>query len=61
MQINVFAATRAAANATAQAIEDGLRTSPALQARPNAQPMCDYDADMLVYSTIQDFSIWAAR
>jgi hypothetical protein len=56
MQINVWSNTRAEAVALMDQIEDSLRT--ALVARPEAAKFNDYDYDMLVYSSQQEFRYW---
>jgi hypothetical protein len=56
MQINVWSNTRAEAVALMDQIEDSLRT--ALVARPEAAKFNDYDNDMLVYSSQQEFRYW---
>lgn len=61
VQINVFAATRLESITLIRAIEDALCASAAFIARPEAEPMHDYDLDMLTYQAMQDFSIHAAR
>lgn len=61
VQINVFAATRLESITLIRAIEDAMCASAAFIARPEAEPMHDYDADMLTYQAMQDFSIFASR
>lgn len=61
VQINVFAATRLESITLIRAIEDAMCASVAFVARPESEPMHDYDHEMLVYQAMQDFSIFAAR
>lgn len=56
-QINVWSTTRKEAKATIKAIEAALRPPP-LNARPESAAFNDYDYDMSVYGSQQDFSIW---
>lgn len=56
MQINVWADTRKQALALARSIEAALRGATTFHARPLGEPVCDYDADVPVYGTRQDFS-----
>lgn len=60
-QINVWSDTRAEAAATALLIEAALRQAEQFVARPLSAPSSDYDHDMLVYGSRQDFSIWSDR
>ena len=61
VQVNVWADTRASAVTTMQAIEDAIRMSVLFQGEPESAPLSDYDHDMLVYGSAQDFTIWADR
>jgi hypothetical protein len=61
IQINVWSDTRLEANTLAQSIEDVLRMTTVFQAEPSSAITADFDADIPVYGTIQDFSIWADR
>ena len=61
VQINVWSDTRASAVSTMQAIEDAIRMSVLFQGEPESAPTSDYDHDMLVYGSMQDFTIWADR
>lgn len=61
MQVNVWANTRESAVTTAQAIEDAIRMSTLFQGEPESAMTADYDADFPVYSSSQDFTIWADR
>lgn len=60
-QINVWSSTRAEASAIALQIEAALRQATVFVARPLSAPASDYDHDMLVYGSRQDFSIWSNR
>lgn len=61
MQINVWANTRSEAKAMIKAIESALILSPTFSAKPVAAPQSDFDADVPVYCSSQDFSIWHDR
>lgn len=61
MQINVWADTRISAFATLQAIEDAIRMTTVFQGEPESAPTSDFDADIPVYASRQDFTIWADR
>lgn len=62
IQINVWARTRMASMTLIRAIEDALIASTAFQvARPDGEPISDYDDDTELYGSIQRFSIWATR
>jgi hypothetical protein len=56
MQINVWSNTRAEAVALMDQIEDSLRT--VFNARPQSAKFNDYDHDMLVYGSQQEFRYW---
>jgi hypothetical protein len=61
IQINVWADTRAEAKAAIKAIEAALIIATTFQARPVAAPASDFDADIPVYCSRQDFTIWCDR
>lgn len=61
VQISVWAPTRIAASTLARQVEDALRQSLAFQARPDSDQLARMDADLKLYGTNQDFSIWSAR
>jgi hypothetical protein len=61
IQVNIWADTRAAANPLALQVENALRTSSLFTAIPEGAFVGDYDADVPVFGTSQDFSIWSAR
>lgn len=61
VQVNVFSATRLESINLIRQIEDAMCSSPVFIATPDAEPMHDYDSDMLTYEAIQDFSIYSAR
>lgn len=60
IQINVWSNTRAEALSVSRAIEDRMRTATAFTARPISAAVSDYDADIPVYGSRQDFSCWYA-
>lgn len=55
VQINIWSDTRAEAMSVIRAIEDAMRAATAFRAIPQAEPMCDFDADTPVYGAHQDF------
>lgn len=59
MQINVWAETRSQALLVMGQIEDAMRAATAFSARPQAAAFNDYDHDMQVYGSQQEFSIWS--
>lgn len=61
IQVNVWADTRVSANTVIHQIEDAIRTSTAFTGRPQSEPINDFDADIPVYRSMQDFSIWGDR
>lgn len=61
VQVNVWADTRAAANALALSVESTLVASTAIDAEPVGAFVADFDVDMNVYGTRQDFSCWGDR
>lgn len=60
-QVNVWADKRSESVALALQIEAALIGSSAFQAQPVAALVADFDPDVPVYGTRQDFSIWSAR
>ncbi|MEP6587505.1 MAG: DUF3168 domain-containing protein [Polaromonas sp.] len=61
MQINVWADSRLSAMTLARQIEDALCAATAFTARPNAEPVSDFDADIPVFGCRQDFTLFATR
>jgi hypothetical protein len=60
-QINVWADTLKEALILARQIEEDLCAASQFTAIPESEPIEDYDADVPVYGTRQDFSIYGAR
>lgn len=58
VQINVWSDTRMEAMTLARAIEAAMCTATAFTARPAGDVVADYDADVPVYGTRQDFRCW---
>jgi hypothetical protein len=56
IQINVWSDVRSQARSLIDQIEDAMRGFHA--ARPQAAAFTDYDHDMLVYSSQQEFRFW---
>jgi hypothetical protein len=61
VQVSVWAATRAAANDLARAIEAAMVAATSMQATPQSARMAMHDEDTDRRGTRQDFSVWAAR
>ena len=61
IQINTWGDTRLSTMTLARQIEDALCASTAFQATPNGEPVGDFDADIPVYGTRQDWNIFAPR
>jgi hypothetical protein len=60
-QISVWGDTRASVAALAILIESALIPATAFQASALSAPAADFDADVPVYGSRQDFSIWSNR
>jgi len=60
-QINVWSDSRAEAKNLIKQIEAAMIASTAFQARAIAAPASDFDADVPVYGSRQDFSVWSDR
>ena len=60
-QVNVWAADRAGAAALALQIESALVLSTAFQASAEGAPTALFEADLKLYGSMQDFSIWSDR
>ena len=61
LQINVWAGTRAAANALMRQIEDAMCASTDFTAWPNAEPISAHEDAPDVYGCIQDYTIYSER
>lgn len=61
IQVNVWADSRLEAKGLMKLIEAALIVDTSIQARPLSACVSDFDADMAVYGSRQDFSIWADR
>jgi hypothetical protein len=55
IQVNVWADTRLQSLSIARSIEAAMRAATAFFAAPIGEPVADYDADIPVYGTRQDF------
>lgn len=60
-QVNVWAATRASAATLALAIESAMTLATTFQAKPMGAPVADFDSDVPVYGSAQDFDVWSDR
>ena len=60
-QINVWADTRQQASGLALEIEQAMITATAFQASQRSAFSSDFDPDIPVYGTRQDFSVWSTR
>ena len=60
-QIDVYADSRAACAAVALQVETVMTAAAAFQARAIGAPVSDYEPDVSIFSSMQDFSVWSAR
>lgn len=60
-QINVWSNTRIEAAALAIQIEAAMVAATAFQASAESAPVADFDADVPVRGTRQDFGVWSDR
>lgn len=60
-QINVWADTRASASTVMLAVESAMTLATAFQAKPLGASSSDYDHDMTLYGSMQDFSVFSNR
>jgi len=60
-QVNVWADNASDAEALIEAVEVAMRTATVFQARPTAEPADDFDADMIRFCEIQDFTVISDR
>ena len=58
IQVRVWSTTYAGALVVARSIENALVTSATLRATRLGEALGDYEDDVKLYGTIQDFSIW---
>ena len=58
MQIVVWDNSRLSASATSRLIEDAMRIATQFEAEPVGAAVSDYDADVKLYGSRQDFSVW---
>lgn len=61
IQINVWSNTRLEAKSMIKQIEAAMLASAEFQANPQAAAVSDFDADIPVYGSRQDFTVWADR
>ena len=60
-QVNVWGDTRLSSITLARQIEDALCAYSLFTATPDGEPVSDFDADVPVYGSRQDFSIYSTR
>lgn len=60
-QVNVWANSRASAASIMLAIESAMRLATTFTAKPLGAPVSDFDADVPVFGSRQDFSVWSNR
>lgn len=60
-QVNVWADTRASASLIALQVESAMATATSFQSSAMNAPIGDFDADIPVYGSRQDFSVWSDR
>ena len=58
MLIRVWSTLRTEAVSLTDQIEDAMRASPAFEAVPEAAKFNDYDEDLKLYSSEQEYSFW---
>lgn len=61
VQVNVWADSRLEAKTLMKQIEAALIAAVTVQSTPISACASDFDADMNIYGSRQDFSIWADR
>lgn len=61
VQINVWASGRLEANTLARQIEDAMCATAVFTAKPDAEIVNDFDADIPVYGCRQDFTVVSTR
>lgn len=61
MQVNVWATTRSQAVSLALAAESAMVASTAFDAEPIGAFVAEFDEDLGLYGTRQDFSCWSDR
>ena len=59
MQINVWSNTRLEAATLARQVEDALRLATVFQVQPMGALVSDYEPDLKLYGTRQDFSVFS--
>jgi hypothetical protein len=60
-QINVWANSRKSAAETMLAIESAMTLATTFTAKPLSPPVSDFDADVPVYGSEQEFYVWSTR
>lgn len=60
-EIGVYADTRAACAALALQVESAMASATAFQATAIHAPISDFAADVGIYSSTQNFSVWSTR
>ena len=58
MLVRTWSNKRSEAVSLADQIEDAMRAAPNFKARPEAAKFNDYDEDLKLYSSEQEYSIW---
>lgn len=61
VQVNVWSASRTECNTLAHAAAAALLAHPTLQATVMTEPNTDYDKELDLRGSMQDFSLWAER
>lgn len=60
-QVNVWGDSRSQCSALMLQVEAALVGAATMQAKPVDAPSSTYEHDMLMYGSMQDFSIWSDR
>lgn len=61
MQIDVYAKTRQERSSIALQVESAMSAAPAFQSRAMGAAINNYEPDTLIYSSMQDFSVFSTR
>lgn len=60
-QVNVWANSRASAALTMLAIESAMTLATTFTAKPVSAPVSDFDAEVPVFGSEQEFNVWSDR
>lgn len=60
-EVNCWANSRASAAATMLAVESAMILATTFTAKPESAPSSDFDADVPIFNSSQDFAVWSER